>query len=709
MKSVHNTFMFGGDWNPEQWDESTWEHDIEMLEDAHINEATVNVFSWALLQRDETHYDYAVLDRIVALLVRHDFNIVLATSTAALPAWLVRAHPETMLTGADGQRRVHGGRHNFCPNSTVFRTMSGRLAGALGQRYATTPGLRAWHIGNEYGGGGGMCYCDVCAAAFRLWLEAKYGSIEALNKAWCMNFWGHTLSVWEDVMPPVPHGDGIDTERCVISGLLMDYRRFQNESQLACFTNERDAIRAFDAETPITTNLMGTFKDLDYFAWGREMDVVSWDNYPGMQTPSSYTAMCHDLMRAVGGGKPFMLMEQTPNQQNWFPYCKVKQPGEVRALSWQAVAHGADTVQFFQLKQSLGGCERFHGAIIGHDGTERSRVFTQTAALGDELSRVGGALTGLTTHARVAVVFDWESYWSLEGCVGPTTGFSYPQEVHRFYRALHDRNITVDIIESTCGADALSRYDLVVAPALIMVKPGVAESMTAYVNSGGHLVTGYMSGIHDEHDLVIPGGYPGPLRALAGVWVEEIDALAPDEAIDVLPALRDSSVNLGADSGAGHGLGESGTAPALGRGEIVASIMRTEGASTLAVYGGNGFYAGTPAVTMHEVGAGAVYYVGTPLDERGMDSFFAPLIEQLGLTVVVTPPDIEVSQRRDAEGRIVSFVINTGDTVRRHIALPGLAGHTNLLTGVELKARDVEDFDLPPYGVVVAVTPQERG
>lgn len=229
----------------------------------------------------------------------------------------------------------------------------------------------------------------------------------------------------------------------------MDYRRFQSQAQLACYTNERDAIREYDATTPITTNLMGTFKDLDYFEWAKEMDVVSWDNYPGMDTPPSFTAMCHDLMRGIGGNKPFMLMEQTPNQQNWFPFCKVKQPGEVRKLSWQAVAHGADTVRFFQMKQSLGGCERFHGAVIAHDGTEESRVFKETAALGEELDRIGRRIMGSRIESRVAIMFDWQSYWSLEGCVGPTTGFNYPNEVHRFYRALWRRNVPVDMIAST--------------------------------------------------------------------------------------------------------------------------------------------------------------------------------------------------------------------------------------------------------------------
>ena len=672
MKPMFDHFLFGGDWNPEQWPEDTWEHDLDMLEDAHINEVTINVFSWALLQPAEDRYDFSMLDKIVALLVKHDFNIVMATGTAALPGWMVRLHPETIRTEQNGTRHVFGGRHNFCPTSPYFRKASRALAAHVAERYAGTSGLVAWHVCNEYGGGGGLCYCDHCAEAFRTWLKNKYGTVEALNKAWCANFWSHTIYDWGDVVPPVSYGDGISDAKCVVSGLQMDYRHFQNQAQLACYTNERDAIRAYDAATPITTNLMGTFKDLDYFEWAKEMDVVSWDNYPGMDTPPSFTAMCHDLMRGIGGNKPFMLMEQTPNQQNWFPFCKVKRPGEVRKLSWQAVSHGADTVQFFQMKQSIGGCERFHGAVIAHDGTEQSRVFKETAALGGELDRIGKRIMGSEIRAKVAIMFDWQSYWSLEGCVGPTAGFSYPNEVHRFYRAFWRRNVPVDIIESTTPLDKLKQYDLVVAPALITVLPGVAETLEFYVSEGGSFITGYMAGIHDEHDLVVPGGYPGKLRDLMGVWVEEIDALAPDETIEVHGDAVDA------------------------KGEIVASIIHREGARRLAAYGGGEFYAGHSALTVNTYGKGNAYFVGTPLDETGMSAFMAPIIKELGLKPLDTPEDVSLSVRYGDDGGRYAFLINNSESDKR-LCLDELNGGVELLTGHVVDGP----VELKPYGVNV--------
>lgn len=474
------------------------------------------------------------------------------------------------------------------------------------------------------------------------------------------------------MVPPVSYGDGISDAKCVVSGLQMDYRRFQSQAQLACYTNERDAIREYDATTPITTNLMGTFKDLDYFEWAKEMDVVSWDNYPGMDTPPSFTAMCHDLMRVIGGNKPFMLMEQTPNQQNWFPFCKVKRPGEVRKLSWQAVAHGADTVQFFQMKQSIGGCERFHGAVIAHDGTEQSRVFKETAALGGELDRIGKRIMGSEIRAKVAIMFDWQSYWSLEGCVGPTAGFSYPNEVHRFYRAFWRRNVPVDIIESTTPLDKLKQYDLVVAPALITVLPGVAETLESYVSEGGSFITGYMAGIHDEHDLVVPGGYPGKLRDLMGVWVEEIDALAPDETIEVHGDAVDA------------------------KGQIVAGIIHREGARRLATYGGGEFYAGHSALTVNTYGKGKAYFVGTPLDETGMSAFMAPIIKELGLKPLDTPEDVSLSVRYGDDGVRYAFLINNSESDKR-LCLDELNGGVELLTGHVVDGP----VGLKPYGVNV--------
>ena len=381
MKRPFKRILYGGDYNPNQWGKEIWKEDMRIFKDARINSATINVFSWAKIQPSEEIYNFTELDEIIDMLSRENYDIVLATSTGALPAWMVKRYPEVARTDYEGRHHKFGQRHNACPNSPVFQKFASRLAGKLAERYGDNPHVTCWHISNEYGG---ECYCENCEKAFRVWLRGKYQTLDELNKAWNTEFWGHTIYDWDEVVLPDALGDGIEDaaepHMTAFAGLSIDYCRFNSDGMLNNFKMEKEAIRKFDKETPITTNMMGTFKGLDYFKWAKEMDVISWDNYPSYNTPWSLVAMKHDLMRGLKD-QPFMLMEQTPSQQNWQPYNSLKRPGQMRAQSYQTMAHGADTIQFFQLRRSVGGCEKFHGAVIAHAGTENTRVFREVKQL----------------------------------------------------------------------------------------------------------------------------------------------------------------------------------------------------------------------------------------------------------------------------------------------------------------------------------------
>ena len=644
-----NGILYGGDYNPNQWPREIWDEDMRMFRDARINSATINVFSWAKIQPAEDRYDFSELDDMVDMLSRENYEIVLATSTGALPAWMAAKYPEVERTDYEGRHHKFGHRHNACPNSPVFQKYSAALAGKLAERYGSNPQVKCWHISNEYGG---ECYCENCAGAFREWLQKKYGTIEELNKAWNMEFWGHTIYDWEEIVLPNALGEGIGTEKTAFAGISIDYRRFNSDSMLANFMAERDAIREFDKETPITTNLMCTFKGLDYFKWAKEMDIVSWDNYPRYDTPWSHTAMCHDLMRGLKDA-PFMLMEQTPSQQNWQPYNSLKRPGQMRAQSYQTLAHGADTIQFFQLRRSVGACEKFHGAVIEHVGTENTRVFREVKQLGEELEKLGGILPGSVNEAQVGVVFDWDNYWALEYTSGPSVDLTYVPHIHEYYRYFYDRNIAVNMVP--VDAD-FSKYKLIVAPVLYMVKDGMAQALEAFVEKGGTLVLTYMSGIVGQSDNVHLGGYPGPLRRLAGVWVEEIDALAPEQFNQVVM-----------DSGESCKCG------------LVCELMHLEGAESLGTYGDD-FYKGMPAVTRNSYGKGHVYYVGTHMEEAGLDNILDKAAAEAEVESVVSGGEgLEIVCRKTKEGKKLYFVMNFGEQER---TLPAcFAGQRDLLTG----------------------------
>jgi len=654
MTKFFDRILFGGDYNPNQWPKEIWEEDIRIFKKASINSATVNVFSWAKIQPSENCYDFEELDQIIEKLSTEGFDIVLATSTAALPAWMFKKYPEVARTDYDGRHHKFGQRHNACPNSLVYQKYAERLATKLAERYGENPQVTCWHINNEYGG---ECYCDNCEKAFRVWLKDKYHTIEALNKAWNMEFWGHTVYEWNEIVLPNALSEGIGYDKTAFAGISIDYRRFNSDSLLKNYMMERDAIRKIDPTTPITTNLMGTFKGLDYFKWAKEMDLVSWDNYPSYNTPWSLVAMTHDLMRGLKQ-QPFMLMEQTPSQQNWQPYNSLKKPGQMRAQSYQTIAHGADTIQYFQLRRSIGACEKFHGAVIEHVGHEDTRVFRETAALGAELAQLSDII-GTQTQAQVAVIFDWDNYWALEYTSGPTVDLKYVEQIHRYYRYFYEQNIAVDLVP--VDAD-LSKYKLVAAPVLYMIKEGMQERLTDFVMQGGALLTTYMSGIVDQSDNVHLGGYPGPLRELAGIWVEEIDALAPEQSNGVSLVNEDLT----------------------GTSNLVSDLIHLENAEALAHYTSN-FYAGMPAVTKNTFGDGTVYYFGGQLEDQLQDQLFKTIVKETDITPVIEEATkLEIACRENEEAKFF-VIINFHEEAQ---PLPEMfVGKTDLLTGKVLSSE----------------------
>lgn len=668
MKRPFKRILYGGDYNPNQWGKEIWKEDMRIFKDACINSTTINVFSWAKIQPSEETYNFTELDEIIDMLSRENYDIVLATSTGALPAWMVKRYPEVARTDYEGRHHKFGQRHNACPNSPVFQKFASRLAGKLAERYGDNPHVTCWHISNEYGG---ECYCENCEKAFRVWLREKYQTLDELNKAWNTEFWGHTIYDWDEVVLPNALGDGIEDaaepHMTAFAGNSVDYCRFNSDGMLNNFKMEKEAIRKYDKETPITTNMMGTFKGLDYFKWAKEMDVISWDNYPAYDTPWSLVAMRHDLMRGLKD-EPFMLMEQTPSQQNWQPYNSLKRPGQMRAQSYQTMAHGADTIQFFQLRRSVGGCEKFHGAVIAHAGTENTRVFREVKQLGEELEQLSDIIPGSANEAQVGVIFDWDNYWALEYTSGPSVDLKYVEQIHHYYRYFYDKNIGVSMIP--VDAD-FSKYKMIVAPVLYMVKPGMKEALEEYVRNGGILVTTYMSGIVGESDNVYLGGYPGPLKEMAGIWVEEIDALALEQYNVV--TFKDGSQS---------------------KCKIVCDLMHLEGAEVLGEYAED-FYAGMPAVTRHDYGKGKLYYIGSCMEVVGTDKILTMAAEDARVNPVAENGNGLEIVKRNGEEKSFYFVMNFKD---EDLKIPEeFAGKMDLLSGNAVEKGEM----LPKFGVKI--------
>jgi beta-galactosidase len=667
--------LHGGDYNPDQWLDrpDVLEEDLRLMRQAGVNVVSLGIFAWTALEPEEGRFTFDWLDSTFERLHRAGIRIVLATPSGARPAWLDRKIPEAMRTDQNRVKALHGQRHNHCPTSPAFRRRVAAIDEQLARRYGKHPALLLWHVSNEYGG---ECHCSLCQAAFRTWLRDRYRTLEALNRAWWTAFWSHGFTDWEEIESPSPIGEPL------LHGLVLDWKRFVTHQTIDFFEHECEPLRRLAPGIPVTVNMMETYGGLDYRRFAPRLDVVSWDSYPRWHGPepeartAARTAFSHDLFRSLRGGQPFLLMESVPNLVNWHEVCKAKRPGMHALSSLQAVAHGSDSVMYFQWRQSRGASEKLHGAVVGHDGTDRTRAFRDVAALGALLPRLG-EVAGTTVRPRVALVFDWENRWAIEELWGLRRDRrDYLETVQAHHHELWRRGVPVDVI----GEEAdLDRYQLVIAPMLYMVRPGVGERLTGFVRRGGCLVTTYLTGYVDGSDLCFQGGFPGPLRECLGIWAEELDSLYDGESNQVAAA-------------PGASLGLSGTFAA----HEYCEVVHAESAEVLATYGRD-FYAGMPALTRNRLGAGDAFHLAARTGEDFLTAFYGRLLDEKeirGCLGSAPPPGVSVQPRGDGRDEYV-FVLNFNRAPVR-VPLGELAGE-ELLRGGEVRG----ELELPAFGAAV--------
>lgn len=621
---------FGGDYNPEQWSRKTWREDVRLMREAGVNLVSVGIFSWALIEREEGSYTFDWLDEVLDLLHENGVSVDLANATASPPPWFSQRYPRSLPVTADGVRLSPGSRQAFCPSDRDYRRAAAALTDAIASRYAAHPAVVMWHVHNEYGCHNQPCYCDQSAQAFRRWLCGKYETIDRLNDAWGTAFWSQNYTAWDEVVPPRAAPSYVNpTEQ-------LDFARFSSDELLSCCQREVAVIRSH-ADQPVTTNFMGFMMDVhrpvDYWRWADELDVISNDHYLTAADPRKEQdlALAADLTRGWAQGGPWLLMEHSTSAVNWQPRNVAKAPGEMLRNSLQHLARGADGILFFQWRQSVAGAEKFHSAMLPHAG-EDSALWREVVELGQTLQRLQDVVGTRVADARVAIVHDTDAEWASQLDAHPSVDASAKAELRRWHDAFYRLGLTADIRRPT---DDLSAYALVIAPMLYLVSDGVEAALTGYVAGGGHLVVTYFSGIVDENDHVLPGGYPGALRDLLGVRVEQF-----------APLLEGQVVFL-SDGGAGHVWSEYGAATTA---QIAATFVDK-----------GGLVDGSPAITRNTVGEGAAYYVATALEHPQLTSFVRTLAVEAGLHPVDLPDGLEVVTRADESSRWV-FVINHSAT-----------------------------------------------
>ncbi len=654
----------GGDYNPDQWIDTPeiWDEDIRLMKLSNVNCATVSIFSWSLIEPEEGKYNFEWLDTILDKLYENGICAILATPSGARPAWLAQKYPEVLRVDENGIRNEYGVRHNHCLTSPVYRRKVREINAILAERYKDHPAVKMWHISNEYSG---ECHCELCQEAFRNWLKEYYhNNIEELNFKWWNGFWSHRLNDWSQISSPKNRGENHS------SAMKLCWDRFVTDSTISFYENEIEPLREITPNIPITTNFMRLYDGIDYQKFAKHLDLISWDSYPawgkGKDIQEAYeVAFCHDIFRSMKNGKPFYLMESTPSLVNWHDVNKLPNPDIHQCSALQSVAHGADSIMYFQWRKARGGHEKFHGAVVDHCGHENTRVFKNVTKTGEILAKLAD-IVGEESKSRVAIVCDWQNARAIKHYCGYNNlKRNYYSECIKWYRPLWEKGIDVDVIPM--DAD-YSQYDLVIAPYLYMLKDGTEERIESYVKNGGSFIGTYLTGIVDKDDLCFLGGFPAnSLKNVFGIWAEETDGLPEDMTNCVSYKGKEYTV------------------------EDICDILNEQGARVLGKYEKD-FYKGSPALTVNTYGNGKAYYVAFGNNGDFALDFVNELINEIGIkaqTEIKAIAGVEIKKRGD-----FVFIINFSHK-EQEITLD--KEYTDILT----KKKLCEKFILKAHGYLV--------
>lgn len=685
---------FGACYYPEHWPEERWERDARWMKEAGFNLVRMAEFAWARLEPEEGVYNFAWLDKAVELFAKYDIKIILGTPTAGPPIWLLEKHPDIYPVDYQGHRRGFGTRRHYCFNNPDFHHYTETIVARMAERYGGDSRIIAWQIDNELGGiQTTRCYCSHCQSRFQLWLQAKYGTVEKLNEAWGTIFSSQCYSSWEQLHPPrysVHQGHN--------PGLMLDFYRFASDSVGRYQRLQADILRRLCPGQLITTNIMGSYNEMDYFRLAEDLDVVSLDIYPAMKRiPAERafrTAINHDKTRGFKAGNYWVLEHQSGTPGSGVMVSTPK-PGELRRWTYQSVARGADAIVYFRWRTLTFGLEQYWHGILQHHG-ERGRKYEEVRQVGEELAAIAPLLEGTAPKARVAIVHSFDMEWSFD--IQPhVRGFEHKDHAAEYYRYFHQHNILVDFVSP--GED-WSSYALVIAPNLILTCEELTQKLYVYVERGGWVVMDFRAGAKDWDNRMLEQQLPGPYRQLLGIEIEDYGILDGRESAKITFCAGDiEDTGDSGDTGDSRDSGDSEIGAFYGK--VWYDVTEPTTAEAVAVFTED-YYAGSPAVTRNKCGLGEAYYAATQLNPAAMAQLLDSLCRKRGIGPVLNglPDSVEAVCRENGERQLI-FVIN-------HNQAPALMrldeAYTDLLTGTVLRG----ETELGENGVLLLVKGAEH-
>lgn len=687
---------FGGDYNPDQWSEETWDDDVRLMKKAGVNTVALAIFSWDRIQPQENRWDFGWLDRIIDKLGKAGIATDLASATATAPLWLYEKHPEVLPCDKFGHPVNAGSRQSWSPTSPVFKEYALTLCRKLAERYGANPYVTAWHMGNEYGWNNRNDYSDNALNAFRLWCERKYGTIGALNQAWGTTFWGQEMNSFDEVL--IPRFMGADS--MVNPGQKLDFERFGNDMLLDFYKAERDAITEICPDKPFTTNFMVSTDQccMDYADWANEVNFVSNDHYfhEGGEMHLDELACSDALMDSFALGKPWYVMEHSTSAVQWKPLNMRKRKGETVRDSLAHVAMGADAINFFQWRASAFGAESFHSAMVPHAG-EDTKLFRQVCELGETLQTLAdaGVQGSELERSDTAILFSAESEWATRSETLPSMKLNHWHDVRDWYRAFLDAGTRADIMPLKYD---WSDYKTVVLPTVLMLSAVDTRRLADFAAAGGRVVVGYATGLIDENFHTWLGGYPGAgnglLRDMLGIRGEEFNILG--SGVEGEPeAIR---LGAGGEVAPEDAAALNGATTRLWQNDVTVTGNRTQ---VLAMYAGEEAdeweLDGMAAVTRNPYGAGEAYFVGCDLDVADLTKLIR--------TYLAAPAQSQQSQAntdvlhtvRKSAGAAFDFYLPRG---KKEVELQGVEGEPVVLFQTE-RGEENGSYTVRRNGVLV--------
>jgi len=654
----------GVDYYPEHWHEDRWKIDAKLMRDAGFSVVRLAEFAWSRLEPSEEVYDFSWLDRAIDTLDDAGIKTVLGTPTAAPPAWMIERYPDILPVDVQGVQQGFGARLHRCFSNPHYREYARAVTVAMVDHYKGWPQVIGWQTDNELGEGPARCVCDTCAERFRQWLKRKYGTLDTLNAQWGAYFWSQEYRAWHQIPAPrqTPYGQVYHNP-----SLLLDYWRFVSDLIVEFHREQARIVKAIAPHQFVTHNMMGLHcHSYDHFAFGAEVDFVSWDNYP---PPTGSVAMAHDLMRGIKGAN-FWVMEEKSGPTGALKMSPTPRPGQIRMWTWQAVARGADAVVYFRWRSCRGGAEQFWHGILNHDAVPRRR-YREIKEVGAEFEQLSPAVAGTTVENDVAIVYSYDQVWA-HNIQPQTDGLTYWLHGEKFHSAFSRAGVGVDIIG--LSAD-FSKYKLVIFPSLFLLDEKIANRIVGYIKNGGWALLTARTGVKNWNNLAWDKPLPGLLAECAGIEIDEYDAIS--------------------------NRGQNGVRTADGKEYSVTiwcDIIDLKGAEPLARYTGD-FYKDRPAITVNQCGSGRAYYLGTVPEDAWYRDMVQIYVKELSLADYPGLPEgVEASWRVAPDKKLLFLVNITGE--ERCAPLHGK--FRNLLGEPGASEKPVTgQVTMPSYGVRV--------